>query len=94
MPILILDKTCPLIDPEFGEIPLIAGLHRLLTHCKNSSVAVKTFRSSERGAVALEYGLIAALVVVVVIVALVQLRTSLIDLPLPSLNSAFEAALS
>lgn len=43
---------------------------------------------------ALEYGLIAALVVVVVIVALVQLRSNLIDLPLPSLNTAFEGALS
>ncbi len=94
MPILILSKAHPPIDPVSGEISLIAGLHRLLIHSAKSSVVVRTFRSSERGAVALEYGLIAALVVVVVIVALVQLRSNLIDLPLPSLNTAFEGALS
>ncbi len=49
-------------------------------------------RAEDRGSVAIEYGLIAALVVVVIIVALVQLRTNLIDLPLPTLNSAFEEA--
>lgn len=59
-----------------------------------SSDVLLNIRSREDGSVALEYGLIAALVVVVVIVALVQLRTNLIDLPLPTLNSAFDEALS
>lgn len=43
---------------------------------------------------AIEYGLIAAFVVIVIIVALVQLRSNLIDLPLPAINSAFDEALS
>ncbi|MGI9451897.1 MAG: Flp family type IVb pilin [Geminicoccaceae bacterium] len=50
------------------------------------------FHSRDDGSVAVEYGLIAAFLVVIIIVALVQLRTSLIELPLPTLNSAFEEA--
>lgn len=42
---------------------------------------------------AIEYGLIAAFVVVIIVVALVQLRSNLIDLPLPTLNAAFDEAL-
>jgi Flp pilus assembly pilin Flp len=77
-----------------GEASLIAGLHHLLTRCRNGVVAPKTFPAREDGSVAIEYGLIAAFVVVIIIAALVQLRTNLIDLPLPTLNAAFEAALS
>jgi Flp pilus assembly pilin Flp len=58
------------------------------------SDAMGNIRSRDDGSVALEYGLIAAFVVVVVIVALVQLRSNLIDLPLPTINSAFDEALS
>lgn len=46
------------------------------------------------GAVAIEYGLIAALIVLVVIGALVQLGDSLVSLPLPKLIDAFTEALS
>lgn len=51
-------------------------------------------RSNEDGAVAIEYGLIAAFVVAVLIVVLVELRSNMIDLPLPKLNAAFDEALS
>jgi len=46
------------------------------------------------GAVAIEYGLIAALVSLVIFGALVQVRDSLLNLPLQSLIDAFLAALS
>lgn len=52
------------------------------------------FRRSEEGSVAIEYGLIAALVVIVIIVTLVQLRENLLSLPFPKLLAAFSAALS
>ncbi|MGI9491031.1 MAG: hypothetical protein ACR2QF_01255 [Geminicoccaceae bacterium] len=55
--------------------------------------AATAFRSKEDGSVAVEYGLIAAFLVVIIVVALVQLRTNLVDLPLPTLNTAFEEAL-
>jgi Flp pilus assembly pilin Flp len=77
-----------------GEASLIAGLHRLLTRCRKCVVGSRSFHAEEDGSVAIEYGLIAAFVVVVVIVALVQLRSNLIELPLPTLNAAFDEALS
>lgn len=73
---------------------MIAGLKQLWALAHTRSPKIKAFRSKDDGAVALEYGLIAAFVVAVVIVALVQLRTNLVDLPLPALNMAFEEALS
>jgi Flp pilus assembly pilin Flp len=45
------------------------------------------------GAVALEYGLLAALVVVAILGSLRTLGISLVSLPLPSLIAAFEGAL-
>ncbi len=72
----------------------IPGFQSLLMRFFKRSDAMCNIRSREDGSVALEYGLIAAFVVVVVIVALVQLRSNLIDLPLPTLNSAFDEALS
>jgi Flp pilus assembly pilin Flp len=45
------------------------------------------------GAVALEYGLLAALVVVAILGSLRSLGISLVQLPLPSLIAAFEGAL-
>ena len=45
------------------------------------------------GAVALEYGLLAALVAVAILGSLRTLGISLINLPLPSLIAAFESAL-
>ena len=47
-----------------------------------------------QGSVAIEYGLIAALVVIAIIVTLSQLRANLIDLPLPAIVAAFDEALS
>ena len=73
---------------------MIAGLKHRSIRPWIKYARSKGFWSNSRGAVALEYGLIAALVVAVVIVALVQLRTNLVDLPLPALNTAFEEALS
>jgi hypothetical protein len=46
------------------------------------------------GAVALEYGLIAALIAVAILGSIVQLSESLVGLPLQSLIDAFIAALS
>lgn len=77
-----------------GVLHLIAGLKQLWTLAYTRFAKIKAYRSRDDGAVAIEYGLIAALVVAVVIVALVQLRANLVDLPLPALNMAFEEALS
>ena len=44
------------------------------------------------GAVALEYGLLAALVAVAILGSLRSLGISLVNLPLPSLIAAFESA--
>ena len=52
-----------------------------------------TFRKSTRGSVAVEYGLIAALVVIAVILAIVQVRANLLGLPFPALIAAFAEAL-
>ena len=51
------------------------------------------FGKQTNGSVATEYGLIAALVVVVVIVAILQVRTNLLALPFPALIAAFTDAL-
>ncbi|MGI9437613.1 MAG: Flp family type IVb pilin [Geminicoccaceae bacterium] len=73
---------------------MFAGQIQTIAVRRANSGAHKDVLSDAQGSVALEYGLIAALVVVVVIVALIGLRTSLIDLPLPSINTAFDEALS
>lgn len=46
------------------------------------------------GAVALEYGLIAALIAVAILGSLVEVRDALVGLPLQSVIDAFVAALS
>ena len=51
-------------------------------------------RAATKGATAIEYALIAASVVLVIIVALVQLGDSIRNLPFPALVAAFEEALS
>jgi Flp pilus assembly pilin Flp len=48
----------------------------------------------ESGEVALEYGLIAALIVLAILGTIVQLGDTLFGLPLQSLVDAFQAALS
>jgi Flp pilus assembly pilin Flp len=53
-----------------------------------------TLLTDESGAVAIEYGLIAALIVVAILGTIVQLRDSLVGLPLQLLIDAFNAALS
>ncbi len=77
-----------------GESLLIAGQRRLSKESDKRPPKMVAFRSNDDGSVAIEYGLIAAFLVVVIIVTLVQLRNNLIDLPLPTLNTAFEEALS
>jgi Flp pilus assembly pilin Flp len=54
----------------------------------------RSFRSQADGSVAAEYGLIAALIVVGVILALTQVRANLLALPFPALIAAFGEALS
>lgn len=44
------------------------------------------------GSVATEYGLIAALIVVAIILSLSQVRTNLLSLPFPSLIDAFSGS--
>ncbi len=51
-----------------------------------------TLRSRSDGSIVVEYGLIAALVVIVLIVLLTQLRTGLLGLPFPALFAAFQSA--
>ncbi len=53
-----------------------------------------TLKRATEGSVATEYGLIAALVVMVIVVALSQVRTGLLNLPFPALIAAFVDALS
>jgi Flp pilus assembly pilin Flp len=50
--------------------------------------------ADESGAVAIEYGLIAALIVLAILGTIIQLRDSLVGLPLQLLIDAFDAALS
>jgi Flp pilus assembly pilin Flp len=52
------------------------------------------FRAEDAGSTAIEYGLIAAFVVAVIIVTLVQIRENLLALPFPRLLAAFSGALS
>ncbi len=54
----------------------------------------QAFLKATEGSVATEYGLIVALVVIVIVVALTQVRTSLLSLPFPTLIAAFVNALS
>jgi Flp pilus assembly pilin Flp len=50
--------------------------------------------ADETGAVALEYGLIAALIAVAILGSIVQLSESLVGLPLQSIIDSFTGALS
>ncbi|NJO36381.1 MAG: Flp family type IVb pilin [Rhizobiales bacterium] len=61
---------------------------------RDGSARRPAFRNATDGSVAIEYGLIAALVVVVIIVTLVQVRTNLLSLPFPALIAAFTNASS
>ncbi|MCE3248074.1 MAG: Flp/Fap pilin component [Geminicoccaceae bacterium] len=56
--------------------------------------AVALLRRDLGGAVALEYGLLAALVALAILGSLRSLGVSLLNLPLPSLITAFQGALS
>lgn len=67
---------------------------QFLSQIRQKSESIRVIWSEEKGTIAIEYGLIAALVVAVVIMAISQLGTNLVALPLPSLNMAFENALS
>jgi len=53
-----------------------------------------TLLADETGAVAIEYGLIAALIALAILGSIVQLSESLMGLPLQSLIDAFTGALS
>jgi len=50
-------------------------------------------RTDLRGAVGVEYGLLAALVAIAILGSLRSLGVSLVNLPLPSLVAAFQGAL-
>ncbi|MGI9510985.1 MAG: Flp family type IVb pilin [Geminicoccaceae bacterium] len=54
----------------------------------------RAFRCSADGATAIEYSLIAALIVIVIITTLSLVRTNLLALPFPALIAAFGDALS
>ena len=54
----------------------------------------RAFRRRTDGSTAIEYSLIAALVVIVIIVTLTLVRTNLLALPFPALIAAFVEALS
>lgn len=54
---------------------------------------LRAFRHAECGSTAIEYSLIAALIVIVIIVTLTQVRTNLLALPFPALIAAFGEAL-
>ena len=73
---------------------MIAKCQRTISPRRADAASWEAFRSSTHGSVAIEYGLIAALVVIVIIVTLSQLRNNLIDLPLPAIIAAFDEALS
>ena len=77
-----------------GEAVLIAGQGLFSRIIRRNLRSFAASRSGDGGSIAIEYGLIAAFLVVIIIVALVQLRNDLINLPLPTLNAAFEEALS
>lgn len=64
-----------------------AALRDVLARCR-------AFRSANRGSIATEYGLIAALIVIAIIVTLSQVRNNLLSLPFPALIAAFTEALS
>ena len=55
---------------------------------------IEALRRAERGSIATEYGLIAALVAIALIVVLTQVRANLLGLPFPTLIAAFVDALS
>lgn len=54
----------------------------------------RTFRRATDGSTAIEYSLIAALIVIVIIATLMLVRTNLLALPFPALIAAFAEALS
>lgn len=73
----------------------------MIAQCRKGIAAWRDVRSRQRrflradkGSVAIEYGLIAALVVIVIIVTLTQVRANLLSLPFPTLIAAFTGALS
>jgi len=73
----------------------------LIVRCRKE-VTIRHDRASRRrgfakateGSVAVEYGLIAALIVAVIIGTVVQVRDGLLNLPFPALIAAFTNALS
>jgi Flp pilus assembly pilin Flp len=74
---------------------------RMTVRCQRTTLSARSigrnavdFWQDTSGAVALEYGLIAALIAVAIIGTLVQLSESLVGLPLQSLIDAFIAATS
>lgn len=73
---------------------MITNFHGTVACLRAGLAKWSAFRSDEGGSVAVEYGLIAALVVALSIVALTQLRSSLLNLPFPALFAAFDEALS
>lgn len=73
---------------------MIASLHGLTAALRHAFRRRSAFLRGTDGSVATEYGLIAALVVIAIIVTLSQVRTNLLGLPFPALIGAFTEALS
>ncbi len=71
-----------------------AARHNGKSLLRDISARLQDLLNATRGSVATEYGLIAALVVMVIVVALSQVRTGLLNLPFPALIAAFVDALS
>lgn len=64
-----------------------AAMRDVLARCR-------AFGRRREGSIAIEYGLIAALIVIAIIVTLTLVRTNLLSLPFPALIAAFTEASS
>ena len=71
----------------------------MIARCRKGIVTLRDIvarrggiRGATEGHVAIEYGLIAALIVVAIIVTLTQVRTNLLNLPFASIIAAFTGA--
>lgn len=71
---------------------MIVQCRKGIAALRDVSARLGALRHAAGGSVATEYGLIAALVVIVIIVTLSQVRTNLLSLPFPALIAAFTGA--
>lgn len=76
------------------ESPLITQLRKRSALTDSGLTTLAALRKGSDGSIVVEYGLIAALVAIALIVLLVQLRDSLLGLPFDSLIAAFQSVFS